>query len=81
MMFSSVKKAKPFESNIDIIFGEFRAFDIFERHISQIIDSTFHEKLHGLFLNLDFFLRIDASSVFFLQDPISIFFLYSRVQP
>jgi len=81
VMFSPMKKAKPLESNINIILGVLGALNFLKGHLSQILDPTFHEKLHGVFLKLHLFLRADAPSVLFLQNPVPISLLHSRLQP
>jgi len=66
MLLSPMKKAKPLESNINIILGVLGALNFFKGHLSQFLNPTFHEKLHGIFLKLHFLLRADASPVLFL---------------
>ena len=81
LMLSPMEKAKPLESNINIILGVLGALNFLKGHLSQILNPTFHEKLHGVFLKLHLFLRADAPSVLFLQNPVPISLLHSRLQP
>ena len=81
MLLSPMKKAKPLESNINIILGVLGALNFLKGHLSQVLNPTFHKELHGVFLKLHFFLRDDASPVLFLQNPEPISLLHSRLQP
>ena len=81
LMLSPMKKAKPFEPDIDIILSELGAINLLKRYLCQFFNAIFHEELQGLFLKFDLLLRVDAFPVLFLQSPVTISFLHSRLQP
>ncbi|KAK8635834.1 hypothetical protein V6N13_004549 [Hibiscus sabdariffa] len=77
MMLPAMEQIEPFESNINIIVCVLIFLNLLKRHLSKLINPSYHGKLQRVFLNLDFLLRVDTFSELLLQHEIPIYFFHS----
>ena len=80
-MLPAMEQTKPLESNVNIIFRQLFAIDLFHRFLGELFNAILHEQLHWLTLDLNLLLWVNPFTKLFLENEKPISQLHSRLEP